>query len=388
MSLPIKVLLAITTSDVGGAESFVANLASGLDPARFQPAVCSLCPVGRAGERIAAAGVPVSSLGMSAAARPFELVSGIVRLARMLDAQEIDLVQGLLYRANMMAALAGRLARRPVVVVAGQRSLTPMTGRRAALGVRWTRRLTRATVANSSAVKAQIVAGEGLDPDRVTVIGNGVDHRRFRPGDRLSARRRLDVDPDVLLVGGVGRLSAAKGFEHLIEALAAAAPAMAAGGPRLELALVGDGPRRQALEASARRLGIGDRARFLGRREGLEGIYPAFDVFVLSSLREGSPNVLYEAMACGVASVATDVGGVAEIAEHNGSCLLIPPADAGAIAAAVERLAGDPSLRRRLGAAARARVEAELTIEKMVERHQALYERLLGGPNPLPQGES
>ncbi len=248
---------------------------------------------------------------------------------------------------------------------------------------RFTRRFTRATVANSEAVKAQIVAGEGLDPERVAVIGNGVDHRRFRPGDRRAARRRLGVDDGTLLVGSVGRLSAAKGFEHLLAAIAAA-PATAPDGSRVELALVGDGPRRQALEALARQLGIGDRVRFLGRREGLERIYPAFDVFVLSSLREGSPNVLYEAMACGVASVATDVGGVAEIVapkarqrNTGASCLVIPPADAGAIATALGRLAGDPSLRRRLGAAARERVEAELTIEKMIERHQALYQRLL-----------
>lgn len=385
--MPRKVLLAITTSDVGGAESFVANLATGLDRTRFAPTVCSLCPVGRAGERIAAAGVPVISLDMAPAARPLELVTGVARLARMLDARQIDLVQGLLYRANMMAALAGRLARRRIVVVAGQRSLTPMTGRRAALGVRFTRWLTRATVANSEAVKDRIVAGEGLDPGRVMVIGNGVDHRRFRPGDRLAARRRLAIDPRTLLVGSVGRLTAAKGFEYLIEAIAAA-PARAPDGSPVELALVGDGPLRRDLEASASRLGIGDRVHFLGRREGLEGIYPAFDVFVLSSLREGSPNVLYEAMACRIAAIATDVGGVAELAEHSvpkarprrdASCLLVPPGDSGTIAAAVERLAGDSALRRRLGAAARARVEAELTIEKMIERHQALYEQLLGG---------
>ncbi len=368
---PRRVLFVITTSDVGGTESFLANLALGLDRERFAPAVCSLCPPGAAGERIAAGDVPVRSLGMSPAARPLELAAGVVRLARRIDAEGIDLVQALLYRANMMAALAGRLARRPVTVVAGQRSLTPMTGRRAALGVRLTRRLAAATVAVSAAVKAQIVAAESLDPGRVEVIGNGVDHRRFRPDDRRTARRRLGIDPDLPLAGGVGRLTAAKGFEHLIEAVAAAED------PRLELALAGDGPLRADLEALARRLGIGRRVRFLGRRDHLERIYPAFDVFVLSSLREGSPNVLFEAMACGVAAVATEVGGVPEIVEHDGCGLLVPAADPAAIADALGRLAGDPALRSRLGAAARARVEAELTIDRMVERHQALYERLL-----------
>ncbi len=376
-----KVLFVITTSDVGGTESFLANLALGLDRSRFIPSVCSLCPVGRAGERIADGGVPVRSLGMSAGARPLQLISGILRLARTIDTEEIDLVQALLYRANMMSALAGVLARRSVAVVGGQRSLTPMTGQRAALGVRWTRRLARATVAVSEAVKAEIVAGERLAPDRVEVIGNGVDHRRFRPGDRLTARRELGLSEDSLLVGAVGRLSAAKGFEHLIEAIAK----VETGGQPIELALVGDGPRRQPLEDLARKLGVGDRVRLLGRRDGLERIYPAFDVFVLSSLREGSPNVLFEAMACGIASIATRVGGVPEIVEPDQSCVLVAPGEAHAIASALEQLAKAPELRRRLGAAARARVEAELTNDRMIARHERLYARLLERRRRLSQ---
>ncbi len=370
---PGRLLFVITTSDVGGSESFLANLALGIDRERFAPAVCSLCPVGRAGERIAAGGIPVTSLGMSPGARPVELAAGVVRLARLIDRQRIDLVQALLYRANMMCALAGRLARRRVAVVTGQRSLSAMTGRLAALGVRWTRRLADTTVAVSEAVKAQIVGAEGLDPGRVAVIANGVDAERFRPADAAAARRRLELDGAALIVGGVGRLAESKGFEHLIEALTAVAPRL----PRLELVLVGDGPGRQALEQLARRRGISDRVHLLGRRGDLERIYPAFDVFVLSSLREGSPNVLIEAMACGVAAVATDVGGVKEVFTGGDCGLMVPAADPAALAAAVERLAGDPALRRRLAAAARARVELELTIEKMVEKHEAVYGELL-----------
>ena len=165
----------------------------------------------------------------------------------------------------------------------------------------------------------------------------------------MAARRHLGLDRDSVLVGGVGRLTDAKGFEHLIEAVAGVIRAMPSPGPRVELALVGDGPRCEALEALARRLEIGDRVHFLGRREALERIYPAFAFFVLSSLREGSPNVLYEAMACGVASVATDVGGVAEIVEHDRSCLVVPPAEVVALATAIERLAVDPPLRSPAG---------------------------------------
>ena len=343
---PKRVLFVITTSDVGGSESFLKLLAAGMDRRRFTPTVCSLCPAGRIGEQIAASGTPVMTLDMSPRARIGELIRGVTRLARMIAELEIDLVQSLLYRANMMSAVAGRLARRPVAVVAGQRSLTPMTGQQAALGVRWTRRLADHTVAVSQAVKAEMVLRESLDPGRVSVIGNAVDARRFRPSGASEARRSLGIDSTALLVGGVGRLTDAKGFEVLLEAAAT----VRARGVELAILLVGDGPSRGLLEDLARRLGIDDAVHFLGRRSDPERIYPAMDIFVLSSLREGSPNVLLEAMSCGIAAISTRVGGVPELIEDGVTGRLIPPGDAAALADALVQLAADSSQRHRLGA--------------------------------------
>ena len=369
---PRRILLLITTSDVGGTESFVANLAAGLDRRRFDPLVCSLCPPGRIAEQIAAAGTPVETLGMSPRARPLELISGVLQLARLIGHLEIDLVQALLYRANMMAALAARMAWRRVVIVGGQRSLTPMTGRRAALGVRLTRRFVEATVAVSLAVKEEIVRSEGIDPERIEVIANAIDGERFAPGDRQAARRSLELDGNALILGGVGRLTEAKGFEHLLAATASVDASY-------QVMLVGDGPCLEDLTAQAEELAISGRVHFLGRRSELETLYPALDVFVLSSLREGSPNVLLEAMACGLPVIATRVGGVPELIDDEVEGLLIPPGDADALAGALRRLAGDPDLRFRLGKAARQRVERDLTLERMVAKHEALYERLLAG---------
>lgn len=370
---PRRVLLLITTSDVGGTESFLAYLAAGIDRRRFEPTVVSLCPPGRTAERIATAGTPVISLGMSPAARPVELVTGVFRLARILDRLEIDLVQALLYRANLLAALAGKLARRPVVVVAGQRSLTPMTGRLAGWGVRWTRRWARHTVAVSQAVREDLLGRERLAAERVSVIGNAVDSERFRPADTGEARQALGLPERAFAIGGVGRLSAAKGFEHLLEAGAILRGRVV----DVEIVLVGDGPLRQPLEELAGRLGISERVRFLGRRDDLERVYPALDVFVLSSLREGSPNVLLEALSCGVPAVATRVGGVPELAPDGDGAWLVPPGDPAALADALARLAADPVLRGSLARAARERVESRFTVARMVERHESLWTDLL-----------
>ncbi len=377
LTKPRRVLFIITTSDVGGTESFLAYLVAGLDRQRFDPMVCSLCPTGAIGRGIADSGIPVVSLDMAPQARLGEMVRGARRLARLIDRQEIDLVQALLYRANMMASISGRLAHRNVRILAGQRSLTAMTGHRATLGVRWTRRLADHTVAVSEAVRDTVVRNDGVDPERVTVIGNAVDPDRFRPADRPTARHNLGLAthtaPNTVWVGAVGRLSNSKGFDHLLEATALARSR----GSRLELALVGDGPLADDLAAHAHQLEIDDHVHFLGRRSELEHIYPAFDVFVLSSLQEGSPNVVLEAMACGVAVVATRVGGVPELLDDGHSGLLVPAADPTVLADALECLAQDADLRRRLGDAARQHVEQELTLERMVAKHEALYERLL-----------
>lgn len=368
------------------------RLVAGLDRRRFEPIVCSLCPPGRVGRRIAESGVPVGSLGLSPRARLVEMARAALRLARGIDELGIDLVHSMLYRANVLAALAGRLSRRRPPVVSGQHSLTPMAGRPAALAARLTRPFVHRIVAVSEAVAREVARAEGADPARIVVIANGVDVERFRPGGpdggdresgREAARERLGLAPDAIVVGAIGRHSPEKGLLHLLEAVARAR----ARGCPLELLLAGDGPQRVELERRARGLGLGGWVTFLGVRRDPEWIYPALDVFALPSLEEGSPIALLEAMACGCAVVASRVGGVPEVVEagdgpgyrteRSVAGLTVAPRDPEALARALALLAGDPGLRRRLGLAARRRIEAELGVATMVERHERLYEEMI-----------
>ncbi len=370
---PARVLYVITTSDFGGGESFLERLVERLDRRRVSPRVCSLCPAGRAGRRIAAAGVPVASLGMSARPRGGELAAGALALARQIDAEGIDLVHGLLYRANAVAALACRLARRRPPMVWGQHSVLSTEGRGTALAARWTRPLATRVVAVAGALRDEVVARGRIPPGRVVVIGNGVDVERFVPADGGERRRALGLAPADVVVGGVGRLAPEKGFAVLVEAVALA---RAAGAP-LALVLAGDGPERGALERLAARRRIGGSVRLLGFDAAPEALYPAFDIFALPSLEEGSPLALLEAMACGRAAVATPVGGVAEIVEPERSGLLVEAGSAAALAGALRRLAADADWRRELGAAARRRAVESFDLAAMVRRHESLYLSLL-----------
>ncbi len=173
----------------------------------------------------------------------------------------------------------------------------------------------------------------GVDPQRVHVVYRGVDEA-FVPGPRDEARRRLGlpVDGEVVLWGG--KMVPVKGLEVLLAAFARLAEAR----PQASLVLVGDGPRRGAVEQQVRTLGLQDRVRLVGlvESERLPDWYRAADVTALSSHSEGIPNVLRESLACGTPYVATRVGGIAELGDHP-ALQLVPAGDAGAMASALEQ---------------------------------------------------
>jgi glycosyltransferase involved in cell wall biosynthesis len=184
------------------------------------------------------------------------------------------------------------------------------------------------------------VAKLGAAADRVHLVYNGVDADRFRPGDRLEARRRLGLDAERPMLLYVGNLLPVKGPDVLIKAAAI----LAARGVEFDLHVVGKGPMRPALEASVSEYGIGERVRFHGNisHDRLPDWFRAADMLVLPSRSEGVPNVLLEAMACGTPFVASDVGGVAEVT-HLGSGDLVAAGDAGLLAEKIgKRLAVPP----------------------------------------------
>lgn len=195
----------------------------------------------------------------------------------------------------------------------------------------------------------------------ITVIAPGIDIERFTPGDKQVARRRLGLDAGWRIVGSVGRLHPVKGHRFLIEALH--------GLPRdLHAVFVGDGPVRAQLEQLAEELALSERIHFLGHRDDLEGIYPAFDVFCLPSLSEGLPRTLLEAQASGIPVVATNVGGVPE-AVCDVSGLIVPPADANALAAAIRQ-----TLDRDVSQSPRSFVAGRMSLKDTVRKYHQLAE--------------
>jgi glycosyltransferase involved in cell wall biosynthesis len=219
----------------------------------------------------------------------------------------------------------------------------------------------------------------GVPPERCSLIENAIDTAQFaRRWATAQAKERLGVPAGRLLIGAVGRLSAEKGFDLLIRT----AGRLLKQGLDVELHIIGDGDEKASLQALVSSLGLGERVRLLGFRSDTIELYQAMDLFALSSLREGLPNVLLEAMALEVPVVATRIAGVPRLVLHEENGLLVEAGDEEGLARACARLLGEAGLRAALGQAGRRTIEARYSFAVRMQKVRAVYDDLLGrGPS-------
>jgi len=238
-----------------------------------------------------------------------------------------------------------------------------------------------AIVANSEGLAALARAFEPRCP--VEVIPNGVDAQRFRPASADPGRPQAPAGQREVALLTASRLSIEKGLDRLLRCLAALPASL----PPWRLRIAGDGPLRGDLEAEARRLGLAGRVEFPGWQDkaAMPDLYRQADIFVLVSSGEGSPNVVLEAQASGLAVLATRVRGTEELIRPEETGLLVELGDEEALRAALARLIGDPALRGRLGAAGRRSAEA-CSWDAVAQSYEALCLRLAQDRSLAPRG--
>jgi len=366
---PYRVAYVIGELGKGGAEYQLYELLRHLDRRRFAPGVFVLAPGGWWIEPIRALGVPVEEIPRRGPAD----VRRLARLRASLRRFAPHLLHAILWSGNSYGRLAALGLGIPVVIAA-ERVVTPYRGWQVMVE-RALDRVTDGYLVNCEAIAAWQVERKRLPREKIEVIPNGIDLGRLPPFslDRRAARSAAGLRRDRRLVAGVGRLDAQKDFPTFLRAAAM----IAAEVPDVDFLVVGEGGERAALEALARRLGLGARVVFTGLRHDVPRLLAAVDVFALTSLYEGFPNVLLEAMATGAVAVATDVGGCRELVTSGETGLLVPPRAPAAVAAAVGRVLRDPALARRLATAARQRVEGAFSIDVMARRTMDAYLRRL-----------
>jgi glycosyltransferase involved in cell wall biosynthesis len=282
----------------------------------------------------------IPKVGMSSA--PILMYRSLLRpLERVLrDRFRFDLLDAhYFYPDGVAAVMLGRRLGKPVVVTARGTDVNLISDYRLPRRwIRWAAAHAAGIVTVSEALRARLVA-LGIEASRIEVLRNGVDLELFAPGDRAAARRTLGLDVAGPVVLSVGQLIPLKGHDLALQAVARL--------PEATLVIVGEGPEADRLRRLARRLGSAERVRFLGAvpQERLATIYNAADVLVLASSREGLPNVLLEALACGTPVVATAVCGTPEIVAAPAAGRLVEERSPEALAGAIRGLLADPPAR-------------------------------------------
>jgi len=368
----LRVCLIVPKLQIGGAENQVLHLLEHLDRSRFTVSLCCLVHGDRKmEERAERYAEPLFVLGFRWRLFPV----AFVRLVRFLKWGRFDVLHCHLPLADMIGRIAGRIALVPVLVTTehGKHLWKPWWH---LLLERMVARFTDLRICVSQDIADIRKRRESTPPGKLVCIPNAVDPASFRRVERGRAAVMAEFDWDAAdpLVLSVGRLVVAKDYPTLVETVSLLRERF----PDARCLIVGDGDRRGEIAGAIERYGAGGRVMLAGARRDIADLLAAADVFVLSSIREGLPVSLLEAMAAGTAIVATAVGGIPDAITDGESGLLVPPGDANVLADALARCLEDPGLRKRLGAAASLEVERRFSVNSAVERIGTLYREMYG----------
>ncbi len=375
---PIRIL-QILEGTAGGTREHILQIMRCVDRRRFHLSlICSTVrnpDFARDMEELRAEGFEVLEVRMGREIRPAADLRAFAQIFGHIRRHRYDVVHTHSSKAGFLGRLAAwlcgvrRIYHTPHVFYFQWRPHT-VTGKLFRLLEWFAAQLTTRIVAVSESQRRIAVRCGVVRPQRITVAENGVCAERFAgAAGRRAARAKLGIEPSDLLVGMVGRLEPQKGCRHYLRAARMVADAM----PDTKFILVGSGSVEGRLRRLAGELGLDGVLKLLGHRDDLPRLYGALDLFVLTSLWEGLPYVILEAMAAGKAVVATDVPGSHDLVRTGETGYLAPPEDDRAIAMATLKLLRDPALRTRMGRRAEELVSERYSRDRFIGKLEDLY---------------
>ena len=392
----IKVLRVIARLNVGGPALHVAYLSAGLADRGYDTTLVA-GKVGAGEESMAFVaeqrGVRIETLDdLHREIAPLRDLRTILRLARLIRSERPTILHTHTAKAGAVGRIAALLAgdaRPPVIVHTFHGHVlrgyfNPALTAAFRLLEQLLARVATKLVAVSPEVRDDLVALGVAPAAKFAVVRLGIelDERvDYDEEGRKATRRLLGIPPDAFVVGWIGRMTAVKRTEDIARTL----QALVERGVDGYLCLVGDGPDRTRLERRMHELGVAKRCLFVGYQENVARFYDAMDVLLLTSVNEGTPVSVIEALAAGRPVVATRVGGVSDVVRDGVDGFLAEVADVESLAARLAELAGDPELRARMGNAGQAHVVDRYAVERLVDDIDRLYRSLLPGrPADVP----
>lgn len=377
--MPVVVAELAGSAAYGGGERYLELLFERLDRTRYRSLL--ICPEpGSFIGRMKARGVETHLIHLAPLFNPFALW----RLSRLLVQERVTILQTHGARSNFYGRIAGRLAGVPVIISTVHNSLkdyevSAFTRWVYAAALRLTFSLVQRVICVSDATRRDLIDECSAAEAKVQVVHNGIDPSAFSAQpDRQKVRQELGLGQRPVLVM-IARLTAAKGHRYLLEAL----PGLLNRWPELCCLFVGEGELQDALQRTARELGVERACLFVGVRTDIADILASADLFVLPSISEGFPFVLLEALAIGCPVVASRVNGIPELIEDGKTGLLVPARDPQALARAIQALLSDPVAASRMGAVGRTVVREQFTANRMVANTTAIFDAAVqdaGGP--------
>ncbi len=356
LAQPKKILFVIDSLARGGTELQLTGLIDRLDRQRFEPHLCTLRPTD---QQLVPANCPHLVLDVPRLLSP-EGIKATWKLSRYLKAEGFAVVQTFFQDATVFGGVAARLAGTPMRL-ACFRDLGFWRTRSQELLLRRVYPMMTGFLANAAIVREHFASHDGLDPQSIRVIHNGIDLEKFP---------WVEHTGKTLHVGIVGNLNRrVKRTDLFLKA----AGIVGRQHPEITWHILGDGQFRSEYEELARNEGIGERTVFTGRIEGVGDYLAKLSVGVLCSDSEGFSNALLEYMLRGCVPVATRVGGNPEAVTDGETGFLVPPDDAAALAAAILKLVEDILLRQRLARAARESAASRFGWKQCLAAHEAVY---------------
>ena len=366
----VRICYVVGTLEVGGAERQLYLLMKNIDRERFCPVLVALRDGRMRGDFEKVARVRV-------AGKRWKLdVFFFARLLGIIKREKPDILHTFMFTSNFWGRLAGLAARVPFIV-ASERSMDFWKGPLHLWIDRFFARFTRKIVCNSNEVKARYEKVLGRYSGRLSVIYNGID-TGFYDGVkyREELRKELGITEGKTILTG-GRLCPEKGLDDFMEAVSIVVNRVKAF-RNARFLIAGEGSEKKSLMELRERLGLKDYIIFTGYRKDLPEIIKMSDIVVLSSLWEGMPNLIIEAMALRKPVISTDVGGSREIIKNGETGFLVPVKNPEMLAGAMLALLQDESLGESMGAKGCEFVKRELELSVMVNKYEGLYRELAG----------
>lgn len=372
-----KVLFVITKSNFGGAQKYVYDLATGLQKDKFE-AVVALGGSGILIQKLHSEKIrvlPIFSLARDV--NPWSDITAFFELWRIFRDEKPDVVHLNSAKTGGVGALAGRLAGVPKIIFTAHgwafNEERPFWQKLIIKFFSWiTVTLSHETIAVSEAIKNDTKKWPAV-LKKILVIKNGISEPEFFSREvarqRIFAKANIHIPEDAIVIGTIAELHRSKGLTYAIEAVAKLSPQ----NPNLYYFILGGGEEKERLEALVELYGLQGHVFLLGFVEEAARFLPAFDIFVLPSIKEGLPYVILEAGLASLPTIATNIAGIPEVIEDGKTGLLVQLRDRDAIEQAIQKLMSDHALAERFGETLRERVVTEFSLSRVLKNTIFLY---------------